>query len=301
MNRRELLLAAASAASMRGATDAGIAPIKVNGKEAAAFYFAPEWDKPFLYPIRTVSGNVLSRGYPVEKIEGEQTDHVWHRGIWYGHGVVNGQDFWREQGRSKTSRLIVQGKPAVKGSKVSALTSMVPPDGKAIGSIRQEFAMADKDNLRFIDATITILADKGVALSFGDTDDGGFAFRLNDSFRQDRGAKLRNSSGLEGTEQIWGKPAHWVDYSAAVGGTRAGVTIFDHPKNLRHPTAWHARGYSLNSANPFASKSFSKGKGPDGAYTLKAGGKLEFRYRVVVHEGAFEPDAIEAEYKNWAK
>jgi hypothetical protein len=79
------------------------------------------------------------------------------------------------------------------------------------------------------------------------------------------------------------------------------VAVFDHPSNLRHPTAWHARGYSLVSANPFATKSFSKGKGSDGSYTLTAGSKLTFRYRVVIHEGAFEPGAIDAAYKAWAR
>ena len=81
--------------------------------------------------------------------------------------------------------------------------SMTPPDGKAIGSVRQEFRFADKGSLRTIDAVITIQADRGVSLTFGDSDDGGFAFRLNESFREDKGARLRNSDGLTGTKEIW--------------------------------------------------------------------------------------------------
>lgn len=304
MRRRDLLFAAPSLL-LAGAAPKGTIPVRFKGREAAAFYFGDEWDKPFLYPIRTVSGKVLSRGYPVEKIEGEQTDHSWHRGIWYGHGIVNGHDFWREQGRNKTSRLVVSGAPTVGKVKgrpaVSARMSMQTPDGKSLGSMSQEFVFEDRGSLRIIDAAISIRADQGSPLVFGDTDDGGFAFRLNDTFRQDRGARLRNSSGLEGTEKIWGKPAHWVDYSATIGNAPAGVAIFDHPSNIRHPTAWHARGYSLCAANPFASKSFSKGKGADGSYTLPAGQELKLHYAVVIHEGPFEPPAIEDLYRAWAQ
>lgn len=302
MNRRHFLLT--SSAALLAAGSPGRLAVTVKGQEAAAFYYGSEWDKPFVYPIRTVSGRAISRGYPVEKIAGEQTDHVWHRGLWYGHGIINGQDFWREQGRDKTSRLVVQGAPALNKRKgrpvVSAEMSMLTPSGKSLGSMRQEWMFEDRGSLRFIDATIAIDANQGEPLIFGDTDDGGFAFRLNDSFRQDRGAILRNSSGLETTEKIWGKPAHWVDYSAMIDGVATGVAIFDHPSNLRYPTAWHARGYSLCAANPFATRSFSKGKGPDGSYTLGAGKQLRLRYRVVIHEGPFEPPSIEKLHAEWA-
>lgn len=302
IDRRHFLLS--SSAALFAAEPAGRIPIVIKGKEAASFYFGDEWDKPFVYPIRTVSGKAISRGYPVEKIAGEQTDHVWHRGLWYGHGIVNGQDFWREQGRDKTSRLVMKGAPALRKRKgrpvVSAEMSMQTPAGKSLGSMRQEWMFEDRGSLRFIDVTITIGANRGEPLVFGDTDDGGFAFRLNDSFRQDRGAKLRNSSGLETTEKIWGKPAHWVDYSAMLDGVPTGVAIFDHPSNLRYPTAWHARGYSLCAANPFATKSFSKGNGPDGSYTLPTGKQLGLRYRVVIHEGPFEPPMIEKLHGEWA-
>jgi hypothetical protein len=303
IDRRHFLLS--SSAALLAADPAGRIPVVIQGREVASFYFGDEWDKPFVYPIRTVSGRAISRGYPVEKIAGEQTDHIWHRGLWYGHGIINGRDFWREQGRDKTSRLVIKGVPTLRKSKgqpvVSAEMSMQTPTGTSLGLMRQEWRFQDRGSLRFIDILISIHANQGQPLVFGDTDDGGFAFRLNDSFRQDRGAKLRNSSGLETTEKIWGKAAHWVDYSATLDGLPTGVAIFDHPSNLRYPTAWHARGYSLCAANPFAAKSFSKGKDPDGSYTLAVGQELVLRYRVVIHEGPFEPPVIEKLHRQWAK
>jgi hypothetical protein len=187
------------------------------------------------------------------------------------------------------------------GASIAARFAMVTPADKRLGTVGLGFRFQDQGRLRMIDAVVSIHADSGADLVFGDTDDGGFAFRLNDAFREDRGAKLRNSEGLEGTKNIWGQAARWVDYSAVLDGAHCGVAMFDHPSNLRYPTRWHARGYSLNSANPFATRSFSRGRGPDGSHTLPGGGTLALRYRVVVHEGAFEPAAIEDAYREWSR
>ena len=284
MRRREFLLGTATALGAGGSR----LSVPLGGTEFTSFYWGEEWDKPFLHPIRSASGRVLSRGFPVEPREGDSTDHGWHRGIWWGHGIVNGVDLWREQGRDKTGRLVVQAAPVLKGSLLTATMAMVSPQGKTFGSIRQSFEFSTRDRLRIIDATIEIAASVGEALTFGDTDDGGFGFRLSEEFREDRGARLRNSEGLEGSKAIWGKPARWVDYSARLGGVDTGVAVFDHPANFRHPTRWHARGYSLCSANPFALKSFTRAG--DGSHTVEAGQRLSLRYRVVIHEGAWEPE-----------
>jgi Methane oxygenase PmoA len=78
------------------------------------------------------------------------------------------------------------------------------------------------------------------------------------------------------------------------------VAILDHPSNLRHPTGWHARGYSLNAANPFALGSFSKDKKKDGSYTLPAGQQLRLRYLVVVHEGELTSGRMEQYFSTFA-
>jgi hypothetical protein len=307
LERRDFLRAAAGAAlslPLRAADAPGVREITLTGGRLfTRFYFGDEWDKPFLYPLVTSSGIVVSRGFPVEPREGETTDHRWHRGIFFGHGIVNQQDFWREQGRQKTSCLVIQGAPEIRLGRreatLSAAFVMRPPAGGSLGTVRQTYRMEERKSVRLIDARITVAADAGIALTFSDTDDGGFAFRLADVFREDRGALLRNSEGLEGTKNIWGKSARWVDYSAVLGGRRAGVTMFDHPANLRHPTPWHARGYSLCSANPFGRRSFNP-QAADGSHTIPAGEMLTLRYRVVIHEGAEKP-AIEGWFAEFAK
>jgi hypothetical protein len=78
------------------------------------------------------------------------------------------------------------------------------------------------------------------------------------------------------------------------------VAILDHPSNLRHPTRWHARGYSLNAANPFALRSFTRNKTNNGSHTLAAGEQLRFRYMVIVHEGELSRDLIEQYFSSFA-
>ncbi len=305
MHRRQFLLTAGAAVAARGAASASYYEIVIAGKPVTRFYCGEEWDKPFLYPLRTVSGKVISRGWPLEQRDGDSTDHVWHRGIWWGHGLINGQDFWRELGRDKSSRLVAKTKPGMEVSRgiaeVTADLSMVTPKGETLGSVREQFTIRDSAQLRLIDAEIAVLADHGQALTFGDTDDGGFAFRLSEAFREDRSALLINSEGQRGTKAIWGKPAKWTDYSAEVEGQPCGVAMFDHPSNLRHPTRWHARGYSLNAANPFGLKSFTGDSAKDGSHTVAEGGKITFTYRVVIHEGNLEPGAIDRLYREWAR
>ena len=59
-----------------------------------------------------------------------------------------------------------------------------------------------------------------------------------------------NSNGTSG-KSIWGESAKWVYYWGTINDKAVGIAIFDHPSNLRHPTAWHAREYGLVAANPF--------------------------------------------------
>ena len=291
----------AAAAAVSFADMPGRLEVRLDGEPLTAFHYGSKWDKPFLYPIRTASGVVISRGWPVEPRPGEQEDHAWHRGFWWGHGDINGEDFWREKPDKSTSRLVVDGKPTTTGDSLEAKLGMITPEGKRLGTVIERYTFRRDGENVLIDTAITVAADAGVPLRFGDTDDGGFAFRLSDEFRQDRGARLINSEGQAGTEQIWGKPAKWVDYTATVNGKPAGVAILDHPSNVRHPTGWHARGYSLNAANPFALGSFTKNKKNDGSYLLPAGEQLRLRYLVVIHEGELSRDRIGQYFMRFAR
>ena len=278
--------------------------VLLGGRAFTTLHFGDDWDKPFLYPLRTASGLTVSRGYPIEPREGEERDHDWHRGIWYGHGDINGHDFWRELGRDRTGMIVPLADPVLEPGSQRGVVEMRfgfrTALGELIGSLVQRYAISQPEDSIRVDADLTFAADRGQDLVFGDTEDGGFAMRLGDDFRQDRGAVLMNSEWLLDTENIWGQPARWVDYSGTADGKPAGVTILDHPSNVRHPSRWHARGYSLCSANPFGLADFTGEENVDGSYVVPEGETLTLRYRVVIHDGEGDPATIERWFGEFA-
>jgi hypothetical protein len=76
--------------------------VEINGKPFSTFHYGKDWPKPFLHPLRASSGTIVTRGFPLEKVEGESNDHFWHRGLWFAHGDINGVDFWREASGDRT-------------------------------------------------------------------------------------------------------------------------------------------------------------------------------------------------------
>jgi hypothetical protein len=299
-----LLCAALPAANLRIQSEAGRIDLLEGDKLVTSFHYEAKWDKPFLYPLKTPSGLVISRGFPVEQIAGESNDHPFHRGIWYG-GELEGGDFWREGQRTPTGRIVVQGAPKTTterdGIVISVVANFVAPGDKILGSMTQEYVIRRAGTSYLIDAVMSLRADKGEAIKVRGTEECCMGIRLADEFRQDRGAALRNSEGLAGTENIWGKQAKWTDYSTTRQGVKAGAAIFDHPSNPRHPTYWHARGYAMNAANPVGTASFTKDKTRDGSLAIPAGDQVKFHYRFVLHDGDMEEAGIAKLYDAFAK
>lgn len=264
--------------------------VSIGGKPFSNLYYGPDWAQPFLHPLRAASGLAITRGYPVEKIEGESQDHIWHHGLWYAHGDLNGVDFWRDKGPQTTGRIVIEGEPKTTRNAVSGRFRLVAPGGKVVATMEQAFRFRAEGDLRIVDARITVHASKEAPLKFGDTEEGALGIRFRDEFREDRGAAITNSEGLKGTKQVWGKRAAWVDYTTTVNGEKVGAMILDHPANPKHPAFWHARNYGLCAVNPFGEHDFMKDKTRDGSLTVPAGASVVFRYRVAIHPGELQAD-----------
>src|SRR4051812_46347582 len=69
-------------------------PITVDGKPFATFHYGVDVNKPYLAPLRSASGKVITRGFTMETIEGESKDHLHHTGMWFTYDDVNGVKFW---------------------------------------------------------------------------------------------------------------------------------------------------------------------------------------------------------------
>ena len=289
--------------------------VQVDSKPLATFYYGKEWSKPFMHGLRAPSEVIVTRGFPVAKIAGESNDHGWHRGLWFAHGDISGVDFWREAGGDHTSvsrfplplgLIVAKSAPQTRvrggrGVLTAELKMITSNERKPMGSLREEFTFQRQGANSIVDVRVTVVADEDIDLKFGDTEEGTLGFRFRDEFRQDRGATLRNSEGLTGTEKIWGKKAKWTDYSGTRQGRKAGAAFFDHPSNPRHPTYWHARGYGMNAVNPVGVRDFAKDKTLDGSLSIPAGQQVRFFYRIVLHDGDANDAAIDKRYDTFAK
>jgi hypothetical protein len=116
------------------------------------------------------------------------------------------------------------------------------------------------------------------------------------------GGRIENANGELAEKECWGKRANWCDYSGPVGGAVVGIGAMDHPGNFRHPCYWHVRDYGLMGTNTFGQSAFSGDeRGEQGAYTLKGGESLNFRYRVLLHEGDARAGGVSDVYHGYVQ
>src|SRR5262245_30012281 len=57
--------------------------VTVDGQPFTSYVFWDDQKKPILYPLRTSKGAVVTRGYTLEKVAGERTDHPHHISMWF--------------------------------------------------------------------------------------------------------------------------------------------------------------------------------------------------------------------------
>ena len=76
--------------------------VEIDGKPYTSFFLSPDGNKPYVYPLSTAAGIVVTRHYPMEEFAGETHDHPHHRGLFFAHGDVNGYNFWATEPSANT-------------------------------------------------------------------------------------------------------------------------------------------------------------------------------------------------------
>jgi hypothetical protein len=302
-----------------------------NGKLLTAYCYFDSTEKPVLFPVKTVSGITVTRGFPIAPREGERTDHPHHVGIWLNYESVNGLDFWNNSSAIAKEKLDHYGSirhqkilsSSGKGDKasLSASSQWVDHGGNVLMDEVTDFQFSVSGTDFIIDRTSTLTAATDV--EFKDVKDGMIAIRVSralempskeaGTFVDAHGQVTKvpamdnsqvtgmyvNREGIEG-DSVWGKRSDWALLKGKEGGKDVAIIIIDHPSNPGYPTYWHARGYGLFAANPLGQKVFSKGKEELGL-KLSKGQKTSFKYRIVIHEGAVsskEVDALMGKFRN---
>lgn len=280
--------------------------VKVDGKLFTR-YLTISGTKPVLYPILGPTDKPMSRAYPLEKVEGEKTDHIHQRSMWFTQEHVNGHDFWAEPESTKEKKpkgsilhqkflRLEEGETAV----ISTENQWVSPEGKPVLSDVRTLTFGADDSARWIDFDVTMKANHG-EVHIGDTKEGTFGYRVPTSIDVDakKGGKIVNSEGLVDAA-AWGKPAKWVDYHGPIQGETLGIAILNHPASYGFPTRWHVRTYGLFAANPFGSKAFGASEAPQ-TITIAPGATLSLFYRVLLHKGDEKEGLVAERFADYSK
>jgi hypothetical protein len=301
--------------------------VLVGGKPFTSYIYPTTLKKPVLYPLRTASGVVVTRGYPLEPRAGERVDHPHHAGLWFNYGNVSGLDFWNNSDAIKAADAPKMGtilhravRAATSGNGEGTLDvtmDWVNYAGKPLLREDTRFIFHAKDGARSIDRITTLTAvDSTVTLT--DDKEGLLGMRVARSLEHpsttpekfvDASGRAttvavmdttgvtghyRSSEGKEG-DDVWGTRGRWTMLTGSVDARPVTLAILDHPSNPGFPTYWHARGYGLFAANNLGQKLLSNGK-EELNFKIAAGKSVIFRHEVVLLDGTAVAADVEAYY-----
>jgi len=290
--------------------------VSVGGKPFTAYIYPQSLEKPVLYPIRSASGALVTRGYPLEPRAGEAADHPHHVGHWFNYGDVNGFDFWGHSSETPAAnkpkmgvivhKAILAAKGGADSGMLMAAADWNIADGSTLLLEQVLFEFRGGAAQRSITRTTTwTAADRPV--TFNDTKEGAFGIRVARELdmpskqatrlvgsdgkpeakpRVDNSKTTGNYLASDGTdgEAVWGTRGPWMALRGTINEEAVTVVILDHPSNHGHPTYWHARGYGLFAANPFGRQGYDPKQQPV-TFTLEPGATMIFRHQILVLNG----------------
>ena len=317
--------ACAAGADVTFVQDTNKIDILIGGNLFTTYRYGSELTKPILYPVKSPSGVVLTRGFPFEIIPGESNDHPHHTGIFFAYDKVNNDGFWNNTTSPPQIKHIKTTK--MENGQLSTISHWVGKNGNMLleekrdmvfswhGLPARETTANPQDALRrmavpppneyAIDFNITLTA-QDEKIVFGDTKEGMFAIRVADWLSEEKGTgKYLDSQGNIGEPNVWGKKADWARLEGNKNGQTIGIAIFNHPASACYPTYWHTRGYGLFSADPLGQLDFLKGRNVENPqplnFTLNPGQSALFRFRMIIYEGQKPAEQLDKEFQRFAR
>jgi hypothetical protein len=304
--------------------------VRINGNLFTSYVYDGQTPKPILYPIRTKSDQIVTRGFPFEPRPNERVDHPHHAGLWLNYGDVNGLDFWNNsyaipaKEKHKYGTIFHQEILDLNEDKgmLSVKAVWRSPDKVNLLEETTQFIFSEEGDTRFIDRTTTLKALQDVL--FKDNKEGMIGVRVTRELEipSDKPAtytdaegnvtevKALNNEGVNGNyfgsegltgDDVWGTRNKWVKLEGNIEAETVSVTIIDHKKNIGYPTYWHARGYGLFAANPLGQAIFSEGKEALN-FKLDQGESVTFKFRILVHNGSkLSKEAIDESFADFNK
>lgn len=304
--------------------------VEIDGKLFTSYRFEERIKRPVLLPIMSVSGNFVTRGFPIETRNGETVGHPHQVGASFVYGDVNGFDFWNnstfrspkelERMGKIVHRKILKTKSGKGKAELVTQSDWILPSGKTILTETTKYMFQANGKTRLIDRETTLTANDET-VTFGDNKEGLFAIHLNRELQQSNqfpakitdekgniseaktaenlSGEYLNSEGLTG-EKIWGTLGKWASVSGKIGDEEITVAVFDSPKNLNFPSSMMVRPYGLLALNPFGRKAFQPNTEAR-KFVLEPKKSIKFRHRLLILAEKAKSETIEKEYQKYIK
>ena len=262
--------------------------VKIRGTEFTVFHHGDSLRKPYFWPVKAQDGTIITR-----PIDPNEKDHPHHKGIWFSVDEVNDIKFWAERGKIATREIkSASGNPG----QIHLRNEWLGHNGQP--ALIERTTISIHPN-RLITYDVTLSAPVNQLVRFDDTKEGLFGIRIAQSMREKEGGMVFNSDGKKTTQECWGRPAKWVDYTGNVDGKSYGVTIMDHPGNFR-PSRYHVRDYGLFSISPFGEGAYQNDKEKAKPVILDdVTPSLRIRYALYVHDGPADAGKLTETYSQF--
>jgi hypothetical protein len=305
--------------------------VTIDGQPFTSYIWPATIKKPVLYPLRTVKGTLVTRGFPLDPRKGERVDHPHHVGMWFNHGDVNGFDFWNNSDailKDQASKMgtiyhrrIVEAKSSDDRGDLTVEAEWIDGQGNALLREQTQFVFRGTADSRTIDRITTLTALKPTI--FRDNKEGTLGIRVaraleqpaekpevfTDASGRPTAVPVLDNAGVTGKyvssegkkgDAVWGTRGRWTLLGGTIESEPVTLAILDHPANPGYPTHWHARGYGLFAANPLGQKALDDGP-EEIKLSLAAGKSATFRYRVLILTAPPGAERIEREYQMFAR
>jgi Methane oxygenase PmoA len=188
--------------------------VLIDGRPFTTYSFDPAVAKPFLSPLRSAEGTILTRRFPMQTdIPGEDHDEPHQRAMYFAHGDINGLDFWGEaafpkwspHAASKFGRTVFREVNAMSSGPQSGMLRVTfdlqAPDGTPIAEETQSYVFRGDEHTRIVDCEFIIRANHG-PVKLGDTKEGTLTISVVKSLDSPP-AQMVNSRGASGEKEIW--------------------------------------------------------------------------------------------------
>lgn len=244
------------------------------------YRYSADRPKTYVHPLCAPDGTVVTQDGP--------HDHIHHRGLMLAWSGVDGIDFWGENNPARHGQIGHAGFEKTGKRGLKTLLHWNAEGRLLLTETRTISAPEQSPDVTLLDWDSSLRAPANVRLGTAGHVYNGLGLRVAESM--DLGDVL-NSNGTSVITQANGERASWCAYHGKSGAGQAGLAIFDHQANPRHPSPFFVMNdkFGYLSAAPSFHEDF----------VLLKGDEIRFRWRVAVWNGLRGREEIGRMYKSW--